>query len=97
MNIFSIFSSKKFMKICSKTHQIELFKKNSPGKHAPNPPSKRLAMPPAASSLAACNSPSPQKVCTPPPHRGLVPAGRNNIKCISKLYILPWTTTKKFT
>ena len=39
MNIFSIFSSKKFMKICSKTHQIELFKKNSPGKHAPNPPS----------------------------------------------------------
>ena len=54
MNIFCIFSSKKIMKICSKTHQIALLKKISP--------IKRLAKPRVASSFAACNSPSPQKV-----------------------------------
>ena len=54
----------KFMKICSKTHQIASFKKLFSGKHAPDPPSKRLATPRVASRFAACNnySPSPQKV-----------------------------------
>ena len=66
MNIFSIFSSKKFMKICSKTHQIEPLKKFPRGIMPPNPSSKRLAMPRVASSLAACNSPNPPKSSPPP-------------------------------
>ena len=33
-----LFESKKFMKICSKTHQIASFKKMFAGKHAPKPP-----------------------------------------------------------
>ena len=33
------------MKICSKTHEIALLKKNFSGKHAPNSPSKSLATP----------------------------------------------------
>ena len=45
MNILRFFESKKNMKICSKTHQITPFKKNFLGKHAPEPPSKRLATP----------------------------------------------------
>ena len=49
------------MKICSKTHQIALFKKNFLGKHAPEPPRKCLATPRDASRVAACNSPSPPK------------------------------------
>ena len=51
------------MKICSITitHQILPFKKNFSGKHAPEPPSKRLAMPRVARRFASCNLPSPQK------------------------------------
>ena len=37
MNILSILSSKKFMKLCSKTHQIEPFKTISRGSMPPNP------------------------------------------------------------
>ena len=37
-DIFRLFESKKFMKICSKTHQIAPFKKFFSGKHAPKPP-----------------------------------------------------------
>ena len=81
MNIFSIFSSEKFRKISSKTHQIAPFKKIFPGKHVPEPPSKRLATTRVASSFAACNSPSPQKVGHP---------------LANHTVILPWTTTKKF-
>ena len=33
----------KFMKICSKTHQIAPFKKKFRGRMPPNPPSKRMA------------------------------------------------------
>ena len=44
------------MKISSKTHQIAPFKKEFPGKHAPEPPSKRVATPRVA---------SPQKVGRP--------------------------------
>ena len=68
------------MKICSKTQKIAPFQKNSPGMHALEPPSKRLATPRVASSFAACNSPSPPKRWAP----------------LDKSYILPWTTTKKF-
>ena len=50
MNIFRLFESKKFMKICSKTHQNAPFKKKFSGKHAPNPPSKRLTTPRIAST-----------------------------------------------
>ena len=32
------------------------------GKHAPEPPSKRMATPRIASRFAACNSPSPKKL-----------------------------------
>ena len=67
MNIFSIFLSKKFMKICSKSLQIEPFKKFPRLSMPPNPPSKRLAMPRVTSSFAAGNSPSPQKVGPRPP------------------------------
>ena len=51
MNIFRLFESKKFMKICSKTHQIARFKKFFRGSIPPNPPppSKRLASPPPKS------------------------------------------------
>ena len=42
MNTFRLFSSKKFMKICSKTHQIAPFKKNFTGKHAPELPEQTL-------------------------------------------------------
>ena len=46
MNIFRLFESKKFMEICSKTHQIAPFRNIFPGKHAPESLySKRLAMP----------------------------------------------------
>ena len=37
MNIFRLFESEKFMKICSKTHQIAPVKKIYSGKHAPEP------------------------------------------------------------
>ena len=50
MNILKLFESKKFMKICSKTHQIAPFKIFFSGKHAPNPPSKCLATPRFAST-----------------------------------------------
>ena len=43
MTICSLFESEKFMKICSKTHQIAPFKKNFRGSMPLNPPSKRLA------------------------------------------------------
>ena len=33
------------MKLCSKTHQIPSSQKKLSGKHAPEPPSKRLATP----------------------------------------------------
>ena len=49
------------MKICSKTHQIAPFKKNSQGIMPPNPPSKRLATP----RFAACHLPSPPKSWPP--------------------------------
>ena len=42
MNIFRIFESKKFMKICSKTHNLTNF---FLGSMPPNPPKKRLATP----------------------------------------------------
>ena len=42
MNIFRLFSSKRLMKICSKSHQIASFKKNSQRSMPPNPTSKRL-------------------------------------------------------
>ena len=45
MNIFRLFESIEFMKICSKTHEIALLKKFLSGKHAPNSPSKSLATP----------------------------------------------------
>ena len=35
MNIFRLFYSKKFMKKCSKMHQIAPFQKKLSGKHAP--------------------------------------------------------------
>ena len=44
------------MKICSKTHQIAPFKNFFPGKHAPEPPSKRMATPRVASPLPPKNS-----------------------------------------
>ena len=47
MNILKLFESKKFMKICSKTHHSKFF---FSGKHAPNPPSRRLATPRVAST-----------------------------------------------
>ena len=47
---FKTFESKKFMKICSKTHQIAPFKIFFSGNQAPNPPSKRLATPRVAST-----------------------------------------------
>ena len=52
--IFLDFESKKFMKICSKTHQIAQLKKKFRGSMPPNPPSKRMATPRVA-------SPHPQK------------------------------------
>ena len=45
MNIFRLFESKEFMKICSKTHQTAPFKNFFSGKHAPEPTNKRLATP----------------------------------------------------
>ena len=42
MNIFRLFESKKFMKICSKTHKIAPFKKKFSEKHAPEPPEQTL-------------------------------------------------------
>ena len=42
--------------MCSETHQIATFKNFFPGKHAPEPPSKRLATPRIA---------SPQKIWPP--------------------------------
>ena len=48
MNIFRLFESKKFMKICSKTHQIAPIKKIL-GSMPPNPPSKRMTTPRVAS------------------------------------------------
>ena len=48
-DIFRLFESKKFMKICSKTHQIAPFPPKNLGKHAPEPPTKRLATPRVAS------------------------------------------------
>ena len=53
MNIFRLFESKEFMKICSKTHQIAPFKNFFSVKHPSEPPSKRMATPRVA---------SPQKV-----------------------------------
>ena len=47
------------MKICSKTHQIAQLKKVFSGKHAPEPPSKRMATPRVA-------SPPPPKNSWPP-------------------------------
>ena len=41
-NIFRFFSSKKFMKISSKTHQNPPFKKKLSTKHAPEPPEQTL-------------------------------------------------------
>ena len=58
--IFRLFQSKKFMKICSKTHQIAPFKNIFRGGMSPNPPSKRMATPRVA-ILA-----SPQKNSWPP-------------------------------
>ena len=40
---------KKIMKICSKTDQIAPFKISFSGKHAPEPPPKRMATPRVAS------------------------------------------------
>ena len=40
---------KKIMKICSKTYQIAQFPKKFSGKHAPEPPSKRMTTPRVAS------------------------------------------------
>ena len=76
----NIFLSKKFMKICSKAHQITPFKKIFFGKHAPEPPSKRFATPSYAGRFEACNLPSPSKSWAP----------------LCKSCIRPWTTTKKF-
>ena len=50
------------MKICSKTHQIAQFKNKFSGKHAPEPPSKRMARPRVASS----HPPPPKKNSWPP-------------------------------
>ena len=58
MNISIYFSSKKFMKICSKTHLIAQSKKFSRGSMPPNLPSKRHAS--QAASLHA-NRPAPLK------------------------------------
>ena len=80
MNILIFFSSKKFMKICSKTHQFAPSKKFSLGSMPPNPPSKRPATPRVASSFAACKLAQPPQKLTP----------------LAKSYILPWTTSKKF-
>ena len=49
MNIFRLFESQKIMKICSKTHQVALFKNIFFGEACPEPPSKRLATPRVAS------------------------------------------------
>ena len=50
MNIFRLFESEKFIKICFKTHQIVPYKNCFLGKHAPNSPSKRFATPRVAST-----------------------------------------------
>ena len=61
MNIFRLFESKKFMKICTTTLQIAPFKKKFwRGSMPTNPPSKSLATPRVASP------PPPQKSCPPP-------------------------------
>ena len=60
MNIF-FFSSKKFMKICSKTHQIARSKKFSRGSIPPNAPSKRHA-----SQAASRNATRPAPKSCPP-------------------------------
>ena len=58
MNIFRLFESKKFMKICTKTLQIAPFKKTFWwGSMPTNPPSKCLATPRVA---------NPPKSCAPP-------------------------------
>ena len=44
-DIFRLFESKKIMKIYSKTHQIAPLKIFFSVKHAPEPPSKRVATP----------------------------------------------------
>ena len=58
-DIFRLFESKKFMKICAKTHQIAPFKNNFSGNYAPEPPSKRMATP-------RVESPPPKKNNWPP-------------------------------
>ena len=58
--IFRLFESKKFMKICSKTHQIAPFKNIFRGSMSPNPPSKRMT-----TSRVSILAP-PQKIVGPP-------------------------------
>ena len=60
--IYIFFSSKNFYE---NKLQNAPFKKNFPGKHAPNPLSKCLATLRVASSFAACNPPNPKKVGHP--------------------------------
>ena len=60
MTFLDFLKVKKIMKICSKTHQIAPLKYFFSGKHAPEPPSKRMATPRVA------NSPPQKKIDAPP-------------------------------
>ena len=57
MNIFTNFVGQNFSKIYSKTHQIAQFFKFFSGEHAPDPPSKHVALPRAAWCFAPCKYP----------------------------------------
>ena len=54
MNIFTIFFLQNCSKIHSRTHQIAPFFKIFSGEHAPEPPSKRIALPRSAWHKALC-------------------------------------------
>ena len=67
MNIFTVIFFLNFSKIFSKTHQIAPFLKNFSGEHAPEPPSKRVALPRTAWRFAPCKYPPfYKKIRTPP-------------------------------
>ena len=60
MNIFRLFKVKKFIKICSKMHQIEPLKKLFSGKHAPLANAWLCHASQATSRYATC--PAPKKL-----------------------------------
>ena len=54
------------MKICYKTHQIAPFKKKNSGKHAPEPPSKRMAIRHASQAPPPKKKQNKKKIVGPP-------------------------------